>query len=62
MILGGISLLLRGREASIDARLQTLIARFRRGPAMRAPQGAPPAPVTVVEESERAATNETIRL
>ncbi|MCS6882870.1 MAG: hypothetical protein RMK84_17635 [Oscillochloridaceae bacterium] len=62
LILGGVSLLLRGREAGIDARLQTLVARFRRGPAMSAPQSVPPAPVTVIDESERPATNETIRL
>ncbi|MCX7791284.1 MAG: hypothetical protein N2378_11640 [Chloroflexaceae bacterium] len=62
LILGGVSLLLRGRETDIDGRLQALVARFRRAPAMKAPQSAPPAPVTVIDERERPATNETIRL
>jgi len=62
LILGGASLLLRGREGDIDARLRTMVARLRRAPATSAPQSAPPPPVTVIAENERAATNETIRL
>ncbi|MGQ9928356.1 MAG: hypothetical protein ACUVS4_15995 [Chloroflexaceae bacterium] len=62
LILGGVSLLLRGREADIDARLQSLIAHLRHAPLTSAPQSAPAPPVTVIAENERPATNETIRL
>jgi hypothetical protein len=75
LLLGGASLLLRGREAQADDRVQATVARFarRRAPAVTAPSvpamAAPQAPVappvqrvTVVDTTEQGANGETIRL
>jgi hypothetical protein len=75
LLLGGLSLLLRGREARAAASVDGVVARFarRRTPAVTAPatpaMAAPQAPaaqpqqrVTVVETTERPSGNETVRL
>ena len=69
LLLGGASLLLRGREAQADARVQAVAARFarRRAPAVTAAPAAPQAPaarqpVTIVPATEQPATSETVRL
>lgn len=64
LILGGASLLLRGREAAADDRLQAIVARFRRQrtPAVSAQPVASPTRLPVEDTAERPATNETIRL
>lgn len=68
LLLGGASLLLRGREAQADAYVQGVIARFarRRTPATpsatQAPVARPAQPVTIVDTTEQPATNETVRL
>jgi hypothetical protein len=71
LLLGGASLLLRGREAQADARVQAVAARFarRRAPAVTAAPSAPQAPaarpaqpVTIVDTTEQPATSETVRL
>jgi hypothetical protein len=71
LLLGGASLLMRGREPQLDARVQSLLARFanRRAPAMAAAPSVPQAPVapapqrvTIVETTDQAVTSETVRL
>ncbi len=64
LILGGASLLLRGREAAADDRLQAVVARFRRRrtPAVSAPTIVSPTRLPVEDAAERPATNETVRL
>ncbi|NTU83379.1 MAG: hypothetical protein HGA45_29090 [Chloroflexales bacterium] len=68
LLLGGASLLMRGREAEVEARAMALVGRFSRrrasaAPVMSAPQ-APAAPqrVTIVETRETASGTETVRL
>ncbi len=75
LLLGGASLLLRGREPQADARVQATVARFarRRAPAVTATpaptMSAPQAPVaqpqqrvTIVNSTEQPSTSETVRL
>lgn len=75
LLLGGASLLLRGRELQADARVQATVARFarRRAPAVTATpaptMSAPQAPVaqpqqrvTIVNSTEQPSTSETVRL
>lgn len=60
LLLGGISLLLRGREDKADERVQAAVARLTR----RRTLAATPAQtqVTVVPAAEAPASNETVRL
>ncbi|GAB4433351.1 MAG: hypothetical protein OHK0015_21980 [Chloroflexi bacterium OHK40] len=65
LLLGGASLLLRGREGQADDRVQAAVARFgrRRTPAMpasQAPVAQPQPPATVVSTDPGA--SETVRL
>ena len=73
LLLGGASLLLRGREPQADARVQATVARFARRrtpavtatPAMSAPQAPVAQPqqrVTIVNSTEQPSTSETVRL
>lgn len=77
LLLGGASLLLRGREPQADDRVQAVVARFarRRTPAVKAPSSAMPAMampqapvaqpqqrVTIMSASEQPNPNETVRL
>lgn len=74
LLLGGASLLMRGREAQVEARALALVGRFGRRrapaapmtPAMQAPQAPAAAPqprVSIVDASERQPTStETVRL
>lgn len=72
LLLGGASLLMRGREAQVEERALRVIGRFgrRRAPAPSAPTfAAPQAPaaapqqrVTIVEQREQPTGNETVRL
>jgi len=75
LLLGGVSLLLRGREPQADARVQATVARFARRrapavtatptPAMSAPQtpvAQPQQRVTIVNSTEQPSTSETVRL
>lgn len=65
LLLGGASLLLRGREGQADDRVQAAVARFgrRRTPTMpvpQAPMAQPQPPATVVSTDPGA--SETVRL
>lgn len=66
LLLGGASLLLRGREVQADDRVQATVARLlrRRVPAVSATTAQPQAhqQVTVVSVPEAPASNETVRL
>lgn len=70
LLLGGASLLMRGREAEVEARFWATLGRLgrRRTPALNA-QPTPPArhahpapPVTVEQQEAQRNGNETIRL
>ncbi|HMQ30180.1 MAG TPA: hypothetical protein PKD53_05600 [Chloroflexaceae bacterium] len=67
LLLGGASLLMRGREAEVEQRALRVVGRIgrRRAPAaMPAPQAQPAAPqrVAVVEPRDQATGSETVRL
>ncbi len=68
LLLGGTSLLMRGREAAVEAEVFALVGRFSRRRAPVAPlapvMGAPTTPqrVTIVETREVASGTETTRL
>lgn len=73
LLLGGASLLMRGREAQVEARALAVVGRFgrRRAPAVtatptmtapQAPVAAPPQRVTIVDPREQVTGNETVRL
>ena len=67
LLLGGASLLMRGREAEVEARALKVVGRIgrRRTPAMPAPQApaaTPPQPITIVEAREQPTGTETVRL